>query len=163
MAEVLLRSHLHARGIDAHVHSAGTMYWDGPAAEHAVAVMLEIGVDLSTHRSRPLTPAMLDEADLVLGMTRSHVAAAGNHSPDAADRTFLVGELVRLGESVGPRRADEPVRDWVARVARVRPAGAPGRAIDEVADPLGEPFDVYRGTARRLDTELRAVAMLLAP
>ena len=164
MAEALLQTHLEARGVRARVHSAGTLHWNGPATEPAIAVMRERGIDMSAHRSRALTPTLLHEADLVLGMTRSHVWAVASHAPEAAGRAFLIGELVRLGGRVGPRQANEPVRAWVARVAAARPADTPiGRATDEVADPLGKPMNVFRETAGRLDAELRAVAALLAP
>jgi protein-tyrosine phosphatase len=164
MAEALLRTHLEERGASARVHSAGTLHWDGPATEQALEVMHELGIDMTTHRSRPLSAELLRDADLVLGMTRNHVWAAASHSPEAVDRAFLVGELVRLGTTVGPRGAGETVRDWVARVAAARPdAGPVGRATDEVADPLGEPLEAFRETARRLDAELKAVAALLAP
>jgi hypothetical protein len=38
-----------------------------------------------------------------------------------------------------------------------------GRGDDEVPDPIGEPVEVYRATAERLDLDLRVVAALLAP
>lgn len=164
MAEALLRAHLEARGASAHVHSAGTLPWNGPATEHAVEVIGEHGIDLSSHRSRALTSDLLGEADVVLGMTRNHVWAVASHAPEASERAFLIGELVRLGRDVGPRRPDEPVREWVARVGAVRPDRvAMGLASDEIADPVGEPLPVFRETARRLDAELRSVAELLVP
>ena len=168
MGEVLLRSHLAARGTDARVHSAGTLAWGGPATGNAGLVMRERGLSLEGHVSRSLTDAMVEGADLVLGMTREHVWRATRAVADAIDRTFLVGELRRLGAEGGPRRvADgETVRDWAARAAALRPpgpAGAVGRVGDEIADPVGEPLPVYRATADRLDRDLGEIAALLAP
>jgi hypothetical protein len=37
-----------------------------------------------------------------------------------------------------------------------------GRAMDEIADPAGEPIDVYRRTAAELDARLTEIAALLA-
>jgi protein-tyrosine phosphatase len=164
MGEALLRARLAARGVDAHVHSAGTMAWYGAPTDHAATVMREHGLDITAHASRPLAADLVASADLVLGMTREHVWAVASHVPDAAGRTFLVGEAVRLGERVGPRTADEPVRVWAARLDAARPA-APviGQAGDEVADPVGEPIEVYRSAAERLDRDLGALASLLAP
>ncbi len=163
MGEALLRAHLSARGLDARVHSAGTMHWGGPATDHTVEVLRERGLDAREHLSRPLSRDLVAGADLVLGMTRNHVWAVANHDPDAWDRTFLVGELVRLGERVGAREPGEPVRAWVERVAGTRPGGgAVGTAVDEIADPVGEPIDVYRDTAARLDAQLAGLAALLA-
>jgi protein-tyrosine phosphatase len=164
MGEALLREHLRRRNFDANVHSAGTMHWGGPATDHTVEVLHELGIDARAHRSRALSRKLVRHADLVLAMTRNHMWAVTNHDPAAEDRTFMVGEIVRLGEKVGARRADEPVRDWVARVAAARPPGAVmGLATDEVADPVNEPVEVYRSTAVRLDAQLAALAALLVP
>jgi protein-tyrosine phosphatase len=162
MAEALLRAELARLGLDARVHSAGTLAWGGGASEGARAVMAEWGIDLSAHRSRRLEPAMLRDADLALGMTRAHVWASRTHAPDAADRIFLPGELARLGGAEGARRPDESLAAWAARVARRRPdPRVPGHPQDEVPDPAGEPVEVYRATAERLAGELARVARLI--
>lgn len=58
------------------VSSAGLATADGlPAAENAVAVMAERGIDLSDHRSRCLTPAMAEATDVFVVMTPQHAAA----------------------------------------------------------------------------------------
>jgi protein-tyrosine phosphatase len=164
MGEALLRAHLSERGLDARVHSAGTMHWGGPPTDHTVEVLHELGIDAREHRSRPLSRRLVSHADLVLAMTRNHVWAVANHDPTAADRTFMVGEIVRIGERLGPRRPGEKLADWVARVAAARPPGSVvGIATDEIADPVGEPVDVYRATAARLDAQLRSLARLLVP
>ena len=36
MGEALLRHHLQAQGVDAHVHSAGTMRWRGRPTDEAI-------------------------------------------------------------------------------------------------------------------------------
>jgi len=163
MAEALLRAELAALGVDARVRSAGTLAWRSGASAGARSVMAEWGLDLSTHRSRHLEPAMVRDADLVLGMTRAHVWSALTHVPDAVQRVFLPGELVRLGEAEGPRRAGEPLADWAARVAKRRAdPRVPGHPQDEVPDPAGEPVEVYRATARRLERDLARVARLIS-
>jgi protein-tyrosine phosphatase len=165
MAEWLLRAHLEERGAEANVHSAGTLQWEGAPPAQAVAAMQERGIDMSAHRSRALRASLIADADLVLCMTRNHLWAVTTHDPGAAERTFLVGELVRLGAKVGPREPGESVREWAARAAAARPTGAGtvGLATDEVPDPLGEADSVFRSTAERLDADLRALADLLAP
>lgn len=164
MAEGLLRHHLAAAGDDVRVRSAGTMAWGGQATSHAVEVMRDHDIDITGHESTQLDATVVEEADLVLGMTRQHVWGAVAVSAAATDRTFLVGELARLGSEIGPRGRDEPLRDWVHRVAARRPpVPVVGRAEDEVPDPVGEPLDVYRQTAARLDRDLRAIARLLIP
>ncbi len=163
MGEALIRAHLERSGVDAHVGSAGTLAWGGGATSNAVRAMREHDLDLELHESRGLTASMVESADLVLAMTRDHVGRVVALVPDARDRTFLVGELVRLGTAVGPRRADESVREWAVRVAATRPhERIVGLGGDEVPDPVGEPLEVYRATAARLDRELAAVADLVA-
>lgn len=163
MAEALLRSHLDAHGVDANVHSAGTMAWSAAPPPEAIAAMRERGIDLSDHRSCQLDAALVEGADLVLGMTRQHVGRVEALEPEASARTFLVGELVRLGRQVGPRSPGEDVRAYLLRVDAARPhRRIRGRGVDEVTDPLGEPLATYRDTATRLDAELWELARLLA-
>jgi protein-tyrosine phosphatase len=162
MAEALLRAELERLGVVARVHSAGTLAWRGGASEGARAAMAERGIDVSAHTSRALQPEMVAGADLVIGMTRVHVWSAITHAPDAADRAFLVGELARLGELAGPRRPDEPLAEWAARVATRRAdPRVPGLPHEEVPDPAGEPVEVYRATAARLAGDLARVARLI--
>lgn len=163
MAEALLRVHLEHRHAAARVHSAGTLAWDGPATDTAVRTMAGRGIDISGHRSRPLTGALVADADLILAMTRSHVWGIHAFDLGAADRTFLVAELPRLGARIGPRRPAETVRAWAARAAAERVDAVPGRGDEEIADPYGEPASVYEATAARLDAATRAIAELLVP
>jgi protein-tyrosine-phosphatase len=163
MAEELLRAHLKRLGVDARVRSAGTMPWGGSATSAAIEVMGEYGLDITGHESTALNPALIERSDLVLGMTRDHVGRVANLVPDAAERAFLAGELARLGAQTGRRTSNEPLRVWAQRVARSRDdSRIVGRFHEEVADPVGEPIEVYRLTAARLDRDLRSVAQLLA-
>jgi protein-tyrosine phosphatase len=162
MGAALLRRHLAEHRVDARVASAGTMRWQRPPTDEAVTVMAERGLDISGHRSRPLTPEVLRDVDLVLGMTRTHVDVAATQGDNGlVARAFLVGEVARLAERVGARLHGETAADWVARLDATRDHPH-GRAIDEVADPVGEPVDVYRATADALDRHLATFVSLLA-
>jgi protein-tyrosine-phosphatase len=92
IAEAMLqRSLLEAGRTDVQVRSAGTGAWDGaPASEGAYLVGLEQGIDLSGHRARLLTGPMVDEADLILAMSRSHLARV--RELGGGGRTHLLGE-----------------------------------------------------------------------
>ena len=75
---------------DIEVSSAGTHAWVGsPASDGAVLVGMERGLDLTTHRSRLLTREILDQSDLVLAMSPSHLARVRELAPKANAR--LVG------------------------------------------------------------------------
>jgi len=76
MAAALLRHALAAqpeplRSIP--VISAGVAARNGePATDHSVTALRKVGLDLSGHRSRPITAELLDRALAVLVMTDSH-------------------------------------------------------------------------------------------
>lgn len=83
--------------------SAGTQAWEGSAAsDAALLVGVERNLDLSSHRSRRLTPDIVRASDLILVMSSSHLAqvreldqganvhllggyGSGNHSHAIAD------------------------------------------------------------------------------
>jgi protein-tyrosine phosphatase len=163
MGQAMLQRHLDERGVRAIVSSAGTSPWGTGATDDTMTVMRERDLDLTEHRNRRLTTELCGQADLVLGMTRDHVSFARMRCPEAEDRLFLVGELARLGASVGPRADSEAVSAWLLRVSAARPDGRPwGRGVDEVLDPVGESLHVHRATADRLDRDLGVIAELLA-
>jgi len=75
MAEAFARKIAERRGIqDINVSSAGTNAFDNvPATDEALLVGMERGLDLTSHRSRMLTPEIVSDADLVFVMTPSHL------------------------------------------------------------------------------------------
>ncbi|HTD82671.1 MAG TPA: low molecular weight protein arginine phosphatase [Gemmatimonadaceae bacterium] len=75
MAEALARKIAERRGIkDLNVSSAGTNAWDNvPATDEALLVGMERDIDLTGHRARKLTPAIVSEADLIFVMTPGHL------------------------------------------------------------------------------------------
>ncbi len=93
MAEGLFRHLVAGRG-DVNVASAGVHAAYGQApSQFAVEALDEIGIDISDQRSQPLTEALVDEADLIFTMTRSHLDMVATFFPEAADKTFLVREF----------------------------------------------------------------------
>lgn len=74
MAEALMRAELNRRGVTAAVTSAGLAASGDAATANAVEVLSEVGLDLSRHRSRPLTREMADAADVIAVMTEQHRA-----------------------------------------------------------------------------------------
>jgi protein-tyrosine-phosphatase len=75
LAEALARKIAARRGItDLNVSSAGTNAWDtAPATDEALLVGMERDIDLTGHRARMLTPAIVSEADLIFVMTPGHL------------------------------------------------------------------------------------------
>ncbi len=163
MAEALLRTRMTEAGTHGlEVRSVGTAAVGGPATPAAVEVLADRGIDLSGHVSRPLTDGSLASADLVVAMTRRHETVIGSADPAARSRTFLAGEVARLGGQVGPRGL-RLLADWVRALDGARGGHfTTGRVADEVADPYGESVETYRDCADRLDGLCTALARLLA-
>lgn len=160
MAEGILRARFLERGIDVDVMSVGTLGWSQRAATpHAVAVMAEMGIDISQHRSRRIEPEHLD-VDLVLAMTRDHAGAVIARRDGARSNVFLPSELVRLLREVPVGGAEHPT-ERIHALGAARQGPTIGRPAEEVPDPAGEPLDVYRATARRLDRDLTGLVVAL--
>jgi len=163
MAAALLFRQLEDAGVKCVVSSAGLLFDGRPATDHGVAVMADRGLDTSGHRSRRLRPELVADADLVIGLARSHVGEVVALAPDAFGRAFTLKEIVRRGEEIGGRAADEPLDVWLARLtAGRRPADLLGDSdADDVADPIGGPRRAYIRTAEELDDLTARLARLL--
>jgi protein-tyrosine-phosphatase len=59
--------------------------------------MQEMGLDLSKHRAKLLTPEMVKQAGLILTMTRMHRVQVCEMVPEAANKTFTL--VAYAGES----------------------------------------------------------------
>ncbi len=115
MAEALFRHAVRERG-EFRVVSAGIGALDGqPPTSHSVRAMRELGIDISVQRSRMLTAELVRSADLILGMTHSHVDTVALLYPPAAEKTFLLREF---DETLEPYEKD-------------------------ISDPIGSPYGVY--------------------
>jgi len=97
MGEGLLRAaigrdpQLGGRGIE--VRSAGIHGWEGaPASELAVEVMRERGVEISGHRSQPLSEELIEWADVVLTMTAAQNAWIRHVFPGTDGKVMRVSE-----------------------------------------------------------------------
>jgi protein-tyrosine-phosphatase len=98
------------------VISAGVMARTGePASENSVRALKKVGIDVSSHRSQPLTQRLLDEAFVVLCMTESHRAMIQLQADPLPEHVFLFREFI------------------------------PGDVNREIADPYGGPLQTYEG------------------
>lgn len=140
-------------------HGAGTGAWhvgepmNAPAARQVVAR----GGDATGFRARKISGDMIDSSDLILCATSEQVAYVLELRPDAAHRTFVLGEFGRLLRRVDlkvlPPSGDTPDPAFDRGVALVvavdaaRGGGAvwgsdgnrrePSRRADDLADPWG--------------------------
>lgn len=104
MAEALMRQWL-GPASDWDVASAGISALEGQqASEGAIQVMREKKKDITLHRSRKLTQAHIDDADLIVVMTEAHKRAILKGFPMAGSRVVLLN-------SFSPAHPDEDVPD----------------------------------------------------
>ncbi len=165
MLEVFLASDLRARGLDAHVHSSGTLADGRPAVPEVVDAAAQLGHDLRAHQSRRLSVDEVRAADLVLPLARQHLREIVVAVPDAFGRTFTPKELVRRAAAVGGRAPGEPLDAFLARLHLGRRPQELVRddPLDDVADPIGGPTSAYTRTAAELQQLAAAIAVLLVP
>lgn len=148
--------------------SAGTGTRPGwPIAPEMAALLASEGINTDGYASRPVTTAMLTDADLVLPLSREHRSRLVSLAPAILRRTFTLRELARLaeqlpdaawGESQNP--ADR-LRALIAVAPKLRrPVPA---AADDIDDPYGlEQADYERAYAEVKDAVTRLHAAVVA-
>ena len=121
LAEAVSRHALEKRGWNhVRVDSAGTSaVWGAPASEGSLYAAELSGLDLSGHRSQPLTYELIENADIILGMTANHIAAV--EAMGGEKKVSLVTELME-GSGSG-----EAIRD---------PLGGPPEEYVEVHERI---------------------------
>ena len=130
MAEVLLKQQL--QDPQTIVGSAGLgAAQSQPASSHATSAVKELGLDLSAHKSRPLTSDMVRAADAIFAMTHSHLDMILMLFPSASEKTFLVGEFAPKGQD------------------------------GEIADPFGADLQAYRETRDQIQSAIPGIARYL--
>jgi protein-tyrosine-phosphatase len=124
LAEGILKHKLEERGIGSiTVSSAGTFGLDGrPAAELAVEVAAERGIDISAHRARQITREMLAGADIVLCAETDHIMEAETILRDTEDKYRLLSDF-----------------------------GRPEKRGQDIEDPYGGPKELYMTAYERIE------------
>jgi len=168
---------------DAYVlsESAGTSGWHVGERMYrpTLAELQRRGAVEAGFRARQLTGAHIDTADLILTATADHLAAVQYLRPDAANRSFVLGEFGRLLAGVdGAVIDDTDVRSvtadtgpdavyqrgvaLVAAVHKARNGTMPG-PYDDLQDPWGQPQAVFARTADTIEATLRPFVDRLLP
>ena len=111
---------LEARGYN--VMSAGTFAGGGSSVSGAaVSVLRKRGIDISTHRSVPLTIDMIQAADAIFAMSQSHVEAVVAMVPGAASKTYLLDPAGDIDDPIGgPDSMYEDVAGRIEAALRAR-------------------------------------------
>ena len=133
MAEVLFRERI-GSGTEWEAASAGIYAGAGsPASENSIAAVRELGLDLGNHQSQPLTPELIQQADLIVAMTAGHRFEILQDFPD-------VGNSVCLINSFGTEKV---------------PA--------DVSDPFGGSLNIYKNTRDEIDRALADLILFIHP
>lgn len=154
-AEIRAR-HLLGGDPSAEVASAGVHgFPDHPLEEEMAAQLASRGVDGSAFRSRRLTLAMVDEADLVLTAEVRHRSFILDDRPAAFRKVFTLGQLDSVVATLSPELVG---RDLLAGAAA---ALRPARAEDDVPDPYRRGPEAASAAAEHLDRLLAPLVQRL--
>lgn len=136
MAEGLAR-HLLGKESRIQVGSAGVAAMDGQRpSSHAIEALRELGIDITEQRSSMLTGQLVQEADLIVGMTRGHVETVLHYFPETAEKLFLLREF----------EADAEEMDW--------------EDLD-ISDPIGGSLSVYKSCRDQIRSGVEALIQSL--
>ena len=98
-AAELRRALLEAGVRGTRVHSAGTVASAGVAAsEPAIEVAEHEGLDISYHRSTPLSQDLIHRSDLVVVMEKEHLNEVLRLAPEAGGKSILLSEFAAGAE-----------------------------------------------------------------
>ena len=163
MAEAFLKDKLLKTTSEIEVFSAGTnTKSNSGATEEAIKVMENFDIDLSNHTTRVLNRDTVKKAELIIVMTRPHELSISKIQQQARSRTFLAGEIVRLGSLVSKPAELSSFKAWVEELHSARGGHmTSGRAGDEVLDPFDKPIEEYEKVAMRLNGICEVLCKLL--
>lgn len=132
MAEYLLREKLKGTGIEGiEVESRGiAVAPDFQTPQVVKDIMSEEGIDISSHKPRPLDHRILQQADLILVMSGEHKRILEEYFPSLAKKICLLKDYAGLAQiSDGP----------------------------DIPDPIGQSKTVYQACAREIGMALDKV------
>lgn len=112
--------------------SAGIAAMEGDrASRNSTAALRELfGIDLDAHKARRLTQEMVEEAFLILTMTRGHKQAILSALPEAQSKTFTLKEF-----AADPGSPDAPDKHGCS---------------PDISDPYGMSIETYRQCSQEI-------------
>jgi len=115
MAEYLFRQRMAQRGIEFGSAGLGALV-GSPMDATALQLLAEDGIDGTMHRAHQLTPAILHQSDLVLGMEKNHVAAMIRLAPEVRGRVHLLDKWLHGNDIPDPYRQQRSVFEHVHEI-----------------------------------------------
>ena len=129
--------------------SAGTEAEPGNLAlPSMIKAANKLGIDLTSHRSRPISPTMVERSDMIVTMTEEQRARVSRMGPQAITRTFTLRELVRLGEALG--EFSSPLNQRATELHRMRSRVVGANGAEDVEDPSGRDGHTIDKIAREI-------------
>ncbi len=108
------------------VTSAGLSALAGEPADPKAALLVQaVGLDISGHRAKQLTPQIVRKAELILVMEQCHKTAIENQEPSAKGKVFRLGNWHDIPDPYQKDMAafefafaqiDQSVKQWMNRL-----------------------------------------------
>lgn len=156
MAEALARKALAAKGIEAHVESAGTHAEKG-VSRLSVEAMAKRDLDFTGHEAQQFRPEMADRFDLILCMEEHHRSAVMTMAPQVESKVFSLCDFLARTKQAPPKES-QSLAEWIATIGGLHVNNTAG-----IRDPLAEETQkAYEATAMQLDALLEELASLSA-
>lgn len=158
MAAAMLTAACEGTGVDLALRTGGIQPHELPVDPRAVEAMAARGLDISAHVPRTIDAADVEDADLVLTMTREHLRHIVTEFPESFPRTYTVKEAVRrMGKMGVPSPFD---------ATRLHDGRTPGELMgdslaDDILDPFGGPEADYRACVDELDAAIGSIVTML--
>jgi sulfate adenylyltransferase len=149
----------HLAGPDAPVEfsSAGTHgFREYPMDSVMAGALAERGLDADSFLSRPLTAALIEDADLVITAESSHRSFILDDHAAAFRKVYTLGQVAEVVRHAPPGRGG---RDLLIALGERRGAGEPRL---DVRDPYGRGAKAAEAAAQQIDELLRVVVPALA-
>ena len=116
--------------------SAGTaVYFQTSASSETIRILGRYGIDVLEHQSRPINSILLQKADLILVMTRSHRQQVLERVPSVESRVYQLREFLQ------ERPGDDGDLD--------------------IFDPMGKSFEAYEECAAMIKAAVLKLVNLL--
>lgn len=146
-----------------------------PITPESAESMKALGYKPEAHKARDLTPALLEQADLVITMTLDHRSDIARTLPKASKYSFTLDEIARLAsflmhdpEFSGEfkKQAKETRQQYLKRAfseaVLLRGMVPTGDEPKDVMDPYGESIEVYSEVAGQIDLMLQKIVEWMA-
>lgn len=106
MAEGILKDI--TKGEDINIISGGIFAPEGEnASKNAIDALLDMGIDIKSHRAHSVNDEVIEDADLILVMTNTHKSLIISAYPNADKKTFTLMEYIgKTGDISDPYGQD---------------------------------------------------------